>query len=230
MMRSRRLTLALLAALIANIIVIRLAAGGCTSPIDAYPGRTLAVEFATSVAQGHSVVDAALGCTESRLIAVQAADLPFIVLYVLVGSAIAFHAASFSGLPVAAAVATSTIIMAGTCDVLEDTSILRIAGVGHIPAWIAESTRIYGEPKWQLFFVSSAAVGLALAEAAVRVSGVWHRTVFAAAALLAVAGGVVGLRALSASAFEQLTPAVIVWFAAAACAVAVPSIASSSTR
>jgi hypothetical protein len=121
--------------------------------------------------------------------------------------------------------------MAGVCDVLEDTSILRIAGVGHIPGWIAESTRVYGEPKWQLFFVSSAALALALAEAATRVTGGRYRATFAAAAVLALTAGVVGLHAVSASAFGQLTPAVVVWFAAAACAVAVaPTTASSSIQ
>jgi len=228
---SRRLLIALLGAMVVNVIALDIAAGGCGTAIDAFPKRTLAVEFATSVADGRRVVDAGVGCTDERLIAAQAADVPFIVLYILVGGSVAFLSASFSRLPVAAAVATTTVVMAGVCDLLEDTAILRIAHVARIPSAIADAASTYGVAKWRLFFVSSVALAAALGEAAIRIDSRGRRAAFAGAAMLALASGVVGLRALSASLYAQLTPAVIAWFVAAA-VVAVPrdATASSGTR
>jgi hypothetical protein len=224
---SRRTIVAALVALGIVFGVLVFVGGDCSKPIDAFPRRTLAVEFATSRAAVHRVFDDV--CRQSVIERTQFADVPFIALYVLVGALASMRLAGPLAPSAIAWLAAVTIIAAGMFDLLEDAAIL--ANTDH--AWlrfVGADVHVYGVPKWALFFASSACLSAVMGLAAMKATAIGARAAVAIGAVMAAAGSATGFVGLFKPAYGAFFVALLLWFAAVVLSLTAPDSASRVPR
>jgi hypothetical protein len=199
---------ALLAALLVWVLVIMWIGRPCGAPIDNFPTRMLALQFARSVEDGRRVLSES--CTERTIANGQYADVPFIVLYVLAALVALQRLTPFIRARIVPALAAASMAVAGVYDLLEDASILRIAGLRWIPDWVSSNTSAYGVTKWALFYSSSLLLAVALSLAAAGATQRTRRIFAAAVPFAAVAGG--RLWALATTDYDRMFFGLAFWF------------------